>query len=53
MSTSIGTYAHRSSQPMSVNSSHNVRRQVARWLLRSWEAACRRAERPTRFVPRY
>ncbi|WP_372525237.1 hypothetical protein [Piscinibacter sp.] len=27
--------------------------RVARWLLRRWQAACRRAERADRFVPYY
>jgi hypothetical protein len=27
--------------------------RVARWLLRHWQAACRRAERADRFAPYY
>ena len=39
------------SQPQ--DSRGRVARRLARWLVRCWEAQCRRAERPRRFVPYY
>jgi len=53
MSTSIRIDATRSPPPTEVVVHPSLRQRAARWLVRAWEAACRQAERPTRFVPRY
>ncbi len=37
--------------PQQPASRHAGKNPMAHWLLRCWQAACRRAERPDRFVP--